>query len=136
MDHFLNQINKTNTRLPLQRGMRFRRITDQEIDLGRAIDCLIDFYVILIVQARLGERQFAELPYTVGLACRNDVVISACETVTSEIGSALAVCQSGLELRTTTATGPSRSCGWSKVNGGTYTEPRFWSLIRSNFRLE
>ena len=74
-DHHDGEFLETNFRLPAQSLLRFARVADQELDLGRTIVARIDLDVLFPVQTHMAEGHIQEFANGVRFVGGNDVVV-------------------------------------------------------------
>ena len=61
IDHDADEFLKSNLGFPIQNFLRLGRIADQQVDLGRPEETLVDGDVVLPVQTGVTEGDLAEL---------------------------------------------------------------------------
>jgi len=74
-NHFRHQRFETGLRLPAEFASSFRRIAEQDVDVGRPHEARVDRDVFLHVQADELESQLAKIPHAGATAGRDDVVV-------------------------------------------------------------
>ena len=74
--HHLDELGEADFGLPAELGAGLRRVADEQIDLGRAEELVVDDDVVLVVRARrCANATSHELAHRVRLAGGDDVVV-------------------------------------------------------------
>src|SRR5690606_36935306 len=74
-DHHGHKLFQRGRGLPTESGLGLDGVAQQDVDFGRPVKGRIDVHVILVIQAHMTERQFAEAAYAGGAASGDHVVV-------------------------------------------------------------
>src|SRR4029077_10916221 len=79
VDHDADQLLESYFRFPIETLLRFRRITEQQVDLGGALVARVVFYELLPIQINMRESRLDELAHRVRFAGGQHEVVAFAE---------------------------------------------------------